>query len=465
MFNSLGSILIASSMFGILYGFFRLFGAKGGAIEAYYQNVPLGLFRKPSSEPKLEPTNNDELTNKTNDETLQIISPEKLIQYAGLLLILTAFFSMLFRINWELENKIAASFIVMCLSIWGAYKLQNSSDTWSSVLELIGFAALQFNITLISKWLLVNQVILFTNFIEIILSIKLLLAALYYSKVLRTKSGFTYPVFFLTIYLGPTSLTHLGLTLNYIYGLIFVLITSAFALNLSIKNHSCGLMIVNLIAAAYYISNFITPYGVADGTSITSQNESILGLVSTSILFIAQITTALLFHLKHKRSNNGVEIIHLLLAHLTVILLISSYAYLIPPIYAHIGLIFVIFSIIPGCAYFKLQSMQINSRITSCFLNCSIAISSFGLIIETSGPWSAIVFLGYSCLILWYSILQPHRQLRLFALLMLILSIFKLYFECSKIFNSLSGSAIILLFGVLLLLIANKIERIKQILK
>jgi hypothetical protein len=136
-----GSILSWSWVLGILYAIIRLGGARIDPLEWYYQNVPLGLLKSFSqadmanskSDPSFKEVRVGTEEDRNNDTSLtgldlgKFLSPEY-VRYAGLLLIVSALFAFLFRIEWSLTLKIIGAFAGSVIGLAAAeYLLRTNS--------------------------------------------------------------------------------------------------------------------------------------------------------------------------------------------------------------------------------------------------------------------------------------------------------------------------------------------------
>jgi hypothetical protein len=76
------------------------------------------------------------------------------LRFAGVLLIITSVFSLLFNIHWELLYKIIASAVSGLILLGGAEWLRTRKGGISPFLSILAFALMQFSLTLLYQYAL-----------------------------------------------------------------------------------------------------------------------------------------------------------------------------------------------------------------------------------------------------------------------------------------------------------------------
>ncbi len=486
MLVSTGRLLYAVFSFGVLYGFFRLFGVRGGALEQFYQNFPIGLYsmesaatasRRPgSSSPVGGAPFGDPMAaqssrpNSYYQETTVVASRAsssfdwddlfsvKYLRYMGLLLILSAAFSMLFRLEWNTTQKLIASTIAALSCIAGAefYKNRHSQGV-AAGLFLPGFACLQFSLTL--AYVLLEQGNSDLLSPGAWLAVKLLVTAAALPLLTRYSADFADPIYFLIAFVSPLSLLTIGgaahdggiapLTL-----FIFLLALSMVACGWAVMRERIDVMVVTLLAA------FVLAVTVIKPLELRAHGAEAFGF--SLAFFLLHILSATLLHQGSSQRWANLLAAHAVITHALAGSAAATAQQWVPAIDGYTGITLIGMALISFGAHLLLRSRGVMTSYTEALCQLAMAVSAVGIFVQVEGTWTAIAFLIYSCVTLWLSIHYASKVTRIYAFLMLTASVFKLYATSSELFDSVSGSTMILVIGVVLMGLATRLERLKR---
>ena len=500
-FGAIAALLNWSVTIGVLYGIGRWFGLRIDFLEAYYQQVPTGFDReKLRALPRTAAGPDTQLpdiralsggdpragasgyrpSEERSFDWEKLLSVEY-IRYAGLILIITSIFAFLFKIEWSLACKIGASFIAAALGIIGAEVLtRRTKPVLAGALFLIGFAFAQFGTTLLFKYFQLQQDTGLLGSGNFWLVAKILLTAAAALGLLRYRASFVPTVFFVVAYLTPVSLMQVLDVLSTEAGLVFVVAISMLALVFAVSLDRWGIALVNVILANTYAISFMQPvqeqwqslYGgvpTEELSVIVSRNMH--SFLAVAILFMLHGAAGTVHALRRSRGTNaaaarqadGLEIVELALAHVYGLSSLVSIQANIPRLQGYYGVTLLAASTFTFVMFLVVRSRPVSSRYAEVMLNLALAISVVGMFVNTRGTWTAIVFLLFSCLLIYVSFAMGTLRTRGYAFAALTVSMIKLYFECFELFDSISGTAMVLIIGVVLMVLSFKLENIKSL--
>jgi hypothetical protein len=134
-------------------------------------------------------------------------------------------------------------------------------------------------------------------------------------------------------------------------------------------------------------------------------------------------------------------------------------AYSTPSIRDFDGIILVTLGLFPFLSSIYFHRIAGDTGFASTLLTLAVLTTAWGFFIEVRDPWSAVFFLLYALIIVAYAVHRPRWSSGFFAIVVLGLAVFKLYFEASSIFNDFKGTIVILAIGVGLLLLSFKLGK------
>ena len=461
-------IFYSTFMFGLLYGFFRLFGAKIDEVDWFYDRFPFGYLAGMRQAPSAEVVAAKPETaaraatspQAASFNWAKLLSPESL-RYAGMLLILSAVFSLLFRIDWDLSQKILASALggsglLIIAEILSRRSLASAAATSS----LLGFASLQFALSLLGTYasMYPRSGLPLTG--EAWLFCKLALTLALLSSVLRYPAKFHSVAYLLVAFIAPFSLMRLAYDVPFIDVGIFLVGMTAVSLWLGWKLERYDLWIIGTIAAG------VTTALVETKATVTQENVQIAVGIAGIVFVLHLVMTG--WVIARRRTADQALQLNSVLVHASLLLQLYGYSSTYesaqgwPLLNNYLGLAFLASALVPFVIYLLLRQRGISNEATERLANLAIIASSLGLFLETKDPWTAVVFLGFACLVVWYAIRSGTVRTKVYAAVILGLSLLKLYGECSEVFNSIPGNVVIIVLGVLLVLLSHKYEAIKK---
>lgn len=458
-------ILFCLFGFGLLYGFFRLLGVRLGILEAIYEHFPVGFMLR--DEMQLKAKEGHAPAGSSKDEMASFgweqLCSFKTLRYAGILLIVSAIFSLLFNIEWDLGKKIIAAVLVAVLAMGAAeWCKRNNRGFAASLSSLISFALAQFALTLFYQYAFQNDFAPALQNAHMVLSLKFLLTCAYLFILWRYPSDVQSLLTFAIAYAGPLTLLYAGAAVSFPVGLVYLTLMTAI-----VMTYSCM-----YVQPAVWIFNAGAVFGY---TYIFWQSEMMAGrdVGAVSVVALFSYVAFYLVHLICSTSNlmrrgkpeGWIEFGHLIAVHIFVALGFWSLqdTLWIASEYLGAG----IFLLGMGAFAASIASRKkVNSPLWhQLTVNLAIIFSAAGLFIQVKGPWSAVGFLFYACAVLWFSLYQQSIRTRIYGFLILLVSMVKLYLQFGEIFNSIPGSVAILVVGGLLVALSYKFEDLSRLVK
>ena len=493
IFAALGTILNWSVSIGVIYALFRLAGTRVESLEAYYQKVPLGwkeggLGSLADAPIAVNLSRSNRRSNATSSawefEWEKILSVEY-IRYAGVLLIISSVFAFLFRIEWDLWCKIAATLVASMLALAIAeIGRQRGKNSVAGSCFLISFAFAQFGLTLFYKFYLLANETGNLGSVDFWLAAKVALTLVAVVGLFRYRSQFVAVLYFIIAYFTPLSMMRVSAQIEPDSMLLFVLAVSLIALGSALSLNRYGVALLNFAVACTYSMTLLKPvskhWRFLDSSADTSAiSESVLqnshAFVAVAILYCLHMLSGSLHMLGNQKrvlalkgeskeyEPTVVEVFELLVVQMLGMFSLVSLQANIPQLGGYYGATLLTASAISFLLFLVLRSSKIDNIYTEIMLNLALAISVIGMFINTRGSWSAIVFLLFSCVLIYVSFALGSLRTRAYAFTALLVSMLKLYFECSELFDSLSGTFMILIVGVILTVLSYKLDSIKSI--
>lgn len=492
IFMTLSVLLSWAFSIGLVYGFFRMFGARGSNFEAFYQNFPIGSLKamrealegdaNQTSGSQGMPSESAAAMTQRMDEAKQrkknweqFLSVD-FVRYAGLLLIISSIFAFLFRINWSLTAKITASAAGALAGLGLAeFTRARSHLRTAGFCFLVAVALAQFTCTLLFKYFLLFPDSGKLAQVETWLTIKTLLSVAGTLCISRYYASFVPIVFFLIVYATPLSLSSIEPDLPLYPGLAFTLAASVVALCYAVcAKYSVALL--NICCATVFALSFAR-MGAADSLlsqmgPLAANERNFAVFLSIGILFLMH-TLAGAFHAMRLHKSGGafvrqdwtVAILELVSVQGLIAVSLCAVQYHVGMLKGYSGITLLVMSLVTFGSYIAVVKEGVRNEFSEVLLNCALIVSGVGMFLQTEGAWTAIVFLLFSCAAIYVSFVLGTLRTRVYAFCVLAVSMLKLYFECSELFDSISGSAMVLLIGIILMVLSYKIEALKELMR
>lgn len=463
--SAAGLLLLVLFGFGVLYGCFRLMGVRSSGCEWFYQSFPFGMTLSHVGSDAIKEIGSDHTNHAAHHGEgfdWKSLCSFKTLRYAGVILIISAVFSLLFNIEWTLVAKISTAGILGVVFFVGAEWLKTiHKRSMASMSSLIGFALLQFTLTLLLLYAIEQNWNPLLQNPHTWLTLKFLFSCLCLFTLWRYPSGEgqqqsdIHPVLYFAIaYVSPLTLLYSGASLAFPLCLVFVAGMSAMLLLWSGKSSRPSLMLLNAIFANTYIAMLYTQEEAA-GNPI-----GMLALTAYGAFFIVQLIAAI-SAAQRRPTITQVEYLHLIAIHTFVVLGLLQLPMELDFLRDNIGFGMLAVAFVAFCGSMIAQQQVPDKRFNEILLNLSIILSAAGLFLQTQGPWSAVIFLLYACAILWYSLYTPSIRTRVYGFLILGVAMVKVYLQFSEVFDSIPGSVAILLIGTFLVGLSYKFEAVK----
>ena len=496
-----GSILSWSWVLGILYAIIRLGGARIDPLEWYYQNVPLGLLKSFSqadmanskSDPSFKEVRVGTEEDRNNDTSLtgldlgKFLSPEY-VRYAGLLLIVSALFAFLFRIEWSLTLKIIGAFAGSVIGLAAAeYLLRTKHGRFAAVFFLVAFALGQFGTTLLLQYYQVQVDNSAGKLAVYWLVLKTGISTAAGFGLLRYRSSLAAVGWLIIAYMTPASLERVVHTIPLQFNLTFTIVMAIVSLGLARVLTSQKLAITQcIIGNAFVLSLLVIGY---DSSIKFSQYLSVMFLeytlsppmqmfIAFAVLFLLQIISSASFAVERQSQATGnaassnfqegvieerLGYFELVLLHIVGAITLIVTQNLTPQIDNYFGITLLSTASISFIALLIVRSKGVSGRYADTLLNLALLLSVGGMFLNTRGPWSALVFLAFSCAMIYVSFTLGTNRTKGYAFVALTVSLFRLYTTSQELFDSIPGTVIILFIGVVLLGLSYKLETIKRV--
>lgn len=475
--STIQTFLYSSFTFGVIYGFFRLCGSKGGVFEWYYQHVPIGFLRSISSKqsqvttpPTSAPSSSYVDDNSsTAGPTFQVqewtwdqLLTPRYIRYAGVLLIVSAIFSFFFRIQWDaLEKIIAADIAALILIAAAEFSYRRRWEVLSSISFLVSYAMFQFSLTLMFSLLQEDPLAPLAH-IELWLSLKVVTMILGLPLLKRYASEYSAIVYVCISYSDPLMVYHAVPMIDPATGLLWTICISLVTLFLAVQSQRYELSPLNAVLASAHAMIF---YGASVHGLVPVPTRAVAAVTFGTLiaLYLMQIGADVLHHLKKRDLDEGMLGVSTVVSHVVSALTLAVVQPSIPSLADYQGLTWLGLSLVGFLTCFSFERIGIRNRYAEVLLNIALTLSALGLFFQTKGTWTAVVFLLYSCVVLYASLLSATKTTRIFAFLVLTLSLLKLYLECAQLFDTLSGSIAVFVIGCLLLVLSNRFDSVKRL--
>lgn len=479
IFAAVGSVAQWSVSIGILYAVFRFWGARSETLEWYYQNIPFGWNR--GEQPVIADASNAAGTSVTTDSqaTSSAINWEKIFspdyfRYAGLLLVVTSIASFLFRINWELRAKILAClFGAIAMVVCAEYLRKAGKAVGAAVSFLVAFALAQFTATLSLRYFSLNEPASLLAGLPTWLAVKAGLLCLALTTYHRYPQKFLVPTLLILSFFAPLTISSATGTLPLVPVLLYLGALSAISLFACFTFKQPGLATISAIASNFYLLVFLwtsvfrndqiltfAEYPILSNPSGAGAIEIFLASAAMALANLCAVCGLALRQLKEQASS----ILSLLVSSqvLGFFVLLTTQAHILD-LAGFYGITLLVGALLLMSAFLFLRSKDVSGSVTEVLLNLSLIMSACGLFVETRGPWSAVVFLVFSCLAVYLSFVLGTLRTRVYAGFVLTASIFKLYLECSELFDSVPGTAVILVIGVAIMWLSTKLDALKKL--
>lgn len=462
IFVPIASLLFLSFFFGMFYGLFRLAGVRAEGLETFYESFPLNSRSKglidPAAPIQSSPPRYSQAPT-ADDISLPSFDWHKLFSFqylriAGVILIITSIFSLLFNIRWELIHKIIASGVAGIILLGAAEYFRGKKGGIATFCAILSFTLLEFMMTLLYQYMQGQNVNAFLQSPDTWLFAKIILAVVLLFTLVRYSAEWLPLTYFLVLAVSPLSLQYVGADLSTVPSLIFIVVFAVLALGTAIIRRRQELLILNAVVGNIFLHWLVTDSG-------TAIQWILLSLVG--ILLLGQLVSTIVMSAENRRNDTVMHIANIVMAHGFALAGMWWLAQSLPLLDTYIGIAFLIAANLTLIAYLISLQMKIDSKLSDVLLNTAIIVASVGLFIQVEGPWSAVVFLSYSCAVLWYSLYQQNLRTRIYGFVLLTISLIKLYLEFRGIFDQVWGTLAIMVIGLLLVVLSYKFEKVKDV--
>ena len=370
-----------------------------------------------------------------------------------MLLIITSVFSLLFNIEWDLVYKITAAAVSGIILLGGAEWFRTRKGGISPFLSIMAFAMLQFSLSLAYLYATQNGWSPRLMEPDTWLYMKIALTVVLLFTMTRYPAIWMPLLYVLVGWFSVTSLSYVGGIVTPIGAAIFIIAMSAITL---VAGH--GLKRVELIVASGLLANIYL------GWLLLPQAESVknLFLILLVGIFAAQLFATVLSSARDAK-DTPMHIFNIIASHILLLVGVQAVRYLFPVIDTYIGVSFLILANITLVMYLISRKLKSTVTVTDVLFNSAVVMASIGLFIQVDGPWSAVIFLGYSTAVLGFSLFRQNVRTRIYGCLLLLVSIIKLYVEFGVIFDKIWGCVAILVIGLILVALSYKFEAIKDV--
>lgn len=455
----ISSLLFLSFFFGLFYGLFRLAGVRAEGLETFYESFPLNSRSRQQQPASV--TRSPESSSRTQSNTTALPPPfdwHKLFSFqylrvAGVILIITSIFSLLFNIHWELIHKIIASGVAGIILLGAAEYFRTKKGGIATFCSILSFALLEFMMTLLYQYMLQQNISPILQNPDTWLFAKIVLAVIFLFTLIRYSADWQPLAYFLVLAASPLTLQYVGAELSTVAAIIFIVVYASLTLGTAINRQREELLIVNAIVSNVFLYWLITDSALTIRWIV---------LVLVGIVLLAQLLATITMSGKDQKSDPVLHIANIVIAHGFALAGMMWLKQFIPLLDTYIGIAFLIAANLTLVSYLIALQCKINEKIADVLLNTAIIVASVGLFVQVEGPWSAVVFLGYSCAVLWYSLYQNNLRTRIYGFVLLTISLIKLYLEFSGIFDQVWGTLAIMVIGLLLVVLSYKFEAVKD---
>jgi hypothetical protein len=449
LFSFLAFAMALMFTVGALYGLLKLFNVKSDMLDSVYNNFPIGFWIDHAAEEKSRKSKKKKSKFKWKD-----LFTFKYLRYIGVLLVASAVGSLLFQIEWALFEKIVFSFATAFVFILLAEAFaKRKKPTASSVSTLVSFGLVLFGFGLCAEYFQNMDAIYAT--MNFWIGAQVLSILLFLPLVLRYSSSFSAKIFLIAAYLVPFAMESTGLAMLQLESIITIIAACTLAgFILAFKGKDYGLLLINLLLAEALLFSF----------SASLPYSALFTLIG---IFVAHLYATTLLASKEKKLQS-LQLTHSIGLHVVVL---SHFLYLVDTanfphdIGAYLGLCFLGFALLTFIAYALTQVQKINTTVTKALLDTSLIVSGIGFFLQVEGQWSAVLFLAYACAILAFGIYRHAFRSVIYGFIFLTVSIIKLYLVSPEIFDTVSGSIIILLLGAIIIALSYKFEAVKDYIK
>lgn len=449
--SALSSIAWLTFSFGFFYGLFRSFGLRSSGLESFYQSFPFG--GKGGESPSNTASVPAPVRAPAQPFDWHKLFSFQFLRFAGVLLIITSVFSLLFNIEWELLYKIIAAAVSGLLLLGGAEWLRTKKGAVSPFLSMMSFALLQFATSLTYEYAVLSGWPPALVSPDTWLYAKIALTVVMLFTMTRYPAAWMPLLYVLVGWFSAISLSYVGGIVSPMASAVFIVALSALTLVAAGALRKPELILANAIIANVQLTWLLLPQ---------APNIRFLVLILVIAIFAAQLFASAVVSAKEK-NETILHITNIILSHLFLIVAIQTVRTLFPLMDEYIGISFLILANVTLLAYLVGKKMQSNLTVTDVLFNSAVILGSIGLFIQVTGPWSAVIFLAYSTAVLWFSLYRQNIRTRVYGCVLLLVSIIKLFFEFGGIFDKVWGCVAILAIGLLLVVLSYKFETVKDV--
>jgi hypothetical protein len=301
----------------------------------------------------------------------------------------------------------------------------------------------------------------------------------------RYKASFVPLGWLLIAYATPLSAVHVVSSIPTISGLAVALALTVLSIAFAVPLRNHGVVLANSFLANILAITFLNPthpswIGRANQTTAAyvaqSSSLNIQLFATVALIFVLHLVAGVAFAVARKpvgaevktpeglatiEGEEQVAIFESVAAHTLGAGALIAVQANIPSLTGFYGVTLLLASCASFISLLVVRQKGVQGMYVEVLLNLALLMSGIGMFLNTHGAWTAIVFLFFSCFIIYLSFVLGTLRTRVYAFAALTVSMFKLYFECSELFNSIPGTAFVLIAGVVLTVLSYKLEGIK----
>lgn len=459
---SIGSSILSLTLtVSIIYGLVRTCGIVSVELDRFFErfpfpHVPTIVLKKPE-------------TINWRQVSLGIL------RFAGVVLVLSALFAIFFNISWSPGRKIIASIAGAGAFAACGILLRKRGHFAPASLSLLGsFALAQYTVSLFYFYLMFTVQAPLPTLLSnphTWLFLKLLVAVAFLFPLTFAPSALTDSVFAIITFTAPFTFLYQQIPLTLQIGSLYLFCATAFFLVLGFFRHRPHIWTISTIAINAYLLNFATaslrplPNMIdcfdcgfsSAGTGMSQQNIAFLALIMAAIFFLAHLITSVSEAHAADAPASG-RVFHAVAFEVMALVALHGLQPHLPFLKTYIGVAWVIVAGLTFVGFTFLNGERHASAFRTSLLHLSMIFSAIGIFLQVAGPWSAVAFLAYALILLWYSFHSEHPTTRIYGFIVLSIALLKLYREFSDIFKSIPGTLVLLCLGLLFVVLSYRFD-------
>ncbi len=470
----LGQVFYTTLSLGLLYGFVRLLGAKVTEVDWFYDQFPFGFLKAAFSERSVaisaeevttsatEPSQDMTASKDSEIDWERLLSPD-LLRWLGIVLILSAVVSLLFKVEWSLSLKLIASVVsgasLLAAAVWWH---QRNNQTAYALSSLAGFSLLQFSLTLGCRYVQLEGTSSLLANPDSWLAAKLIFTSLCVLFLFDFRLVYHAAAIFVVAFASPFWMKMEGFTVSPQALATFIIAMQLLFLSVWSKVRLHQFWYIGIVGSYALVADMAQASSIFSFPVLSLPERIATLLLGVSVIcYLVQFLWAGFLYRKEPSFRPSL----VLTAIATQILFLSElylFATNIELFKNSLGLLIVASTLAPFVMAIVAGKSEGGRRDSETLMNLTILVSSLGLFMEANDMWAALLFLSFACLITWYALRSPLARTKVYAVVALGLSVFKLYVEAQDVFKSVPGNLVVIILGTILLVLAQKFHTGKK---